>query len=195
MRQITLQDVTAFANKLLVERQKAEDAAAAATKQLDIVKRIEDELLPNMLREVGMMEFKLGDGRTVSVEPHIACTISAENFPAAEEWLQERDLDGIIKNQVVIEFDKGMNMAAENLKGALLTMCAFPKLFVQIVELCQVVQKESIADPAEEMAVVAGKKNIHPQTLKAFVREQMRKGVDVPEDLFSLFITDHVKIK
>ena len=39
------------------------------------------------------------------------------------------------------------------------------------------------------------KKEVHPQTLKAFVKEQLQKGQAVPMDLFGVFTGHRATIK
>lgn len=204
MANITLDAVTELVYEMLRQQDVVDRATLKLAAMAERVKFIQDNLLPNALREVGMMQFVLGDGRTVKVEPNIAAAITDDNWPDAERWLQVNDCDGIIKNQLIAEFDKGQNDAADIFLEIVRAMTTRPNLFHFIEELVtndQIdwstlkVDREMLMSTEElPVAEVKSKKNIHHQTLKAFVREQMKQGREVPEDLFSLFITDHVKI-
>ena len=203
MENINLVEVTELVHTLLRlkedEKAKAEMLSAASAR----VRLVEDNLLPNSLREVDMLNFTLSDGRVVSVEPNVSASITEANWPAAEEWLIDNQCDGIIKNQVIVEFDKGMNDRAGLISDIVAALLIRPNLVDFLGDLIAGVGSQ---DPitilprllmlADEFAIaeIKAKKSIHAQTLKAFVRECMRKGTEVPEDLFSLFITDHVKI-
>ena len=193
MSGISLEQITSFVRTLLHEQDTAKIRLEEASVQVALVKRIEDDLLPNMMREIDVLSFKLGDGRTVSVEPNISCSVTEVMWPKTYAWLQENDFDAIVKNQVIMEFDKGQDMAAENMLFIVNAITKSPSLFQAVLDECKIPDREG--DMVDAFATVYSKKNIHPQTLKAFVREQMKQGRDVPEDLFSLFITDHVKIK
>lgn len=203
MSNISLDEVTALARELLHSKEVLEKRMAYAKEAADRVKFIEDTLLPSTLREVDLLKFTLSDGRVISVESNISATITENNWPGAEAWLIANQCDGIIKNQVITEFDRGQNAASEiilEVLEALLTRPNFLAFVVNILEnenadgeMC-IDRKDLLDDGTLPIAEIKAKKSVHPQTLKAFVRECFKDGREVPEDLFSLFITDHVKI-
>lgn len=202
MSQISLDDVTSLARELLHSKEVLEKRMAYAKLAADRVQFIEDTLLPSTLREVDLLKFTLSDGRVISVEPNISAAITEAAWPAAEAWLVARSSDGIIKNQIIAEFDRGQNEAAEIVMAvlnALLTRPALLEFVANLVsnenadgEMC--ICRADLMEESSPAAATKAKKSIHSQTLKAFVRECFKNGIDVPEDLFSLFVTDRVKI-
>lgn len=202
MSQISLDEVTSLARELLHSKEVLEKRMAYAKLAADRVQFIEDTLLPSTLREVDLLKFTLSDGRVISVEPNISAAITEAAWPAAEAWLVASSSDGIIKNQIITEFDRGQNEAAEVVMAvlnALLTRPALLEFVANLVsnenadgEMC--ICRADLMEESSPAAATKAKKSIHPQTLKAFVRECFKNGIDVPEDLFSLFVTDRVKI-
>lgn len=199
---ISLDDITSLARTLLTRKEEQSVAELALDKASARVKFIEDNLLPNALREVDLSSLTLSDGKIVSVEANISAAVTELAWPEAEKWLADKNMDGIIKNQVLIEFDKGQNDASDQFTDIVAVLVTRPKFFEFVYELVHnenadgnmVFDRADIMEDSLPSAAWKTKRSIHPQTLKAFVRECLRKGIDVPEDLFSLFITDHVKI-
>lgn len=129
--------------------------------------KLTDEDLPALLQEVGINSFTLDDGSKVEVKPTYGAHIKVENREKAFDWLRENGYDDIIKNNVSCQFGRGEdNNAAE----------------------------------FYELALNAGykpeqKKDIHAQTLKAFVRERVETGDEFPMDLFGAFVGQRAIIK
>lgn len=167
VRHITLTELTALAETYFKYQQAYDELVARAAKGKEKLDFITQVLLPNAMREIGLTEFRLADGRRMVSAPIISASVTEDTMPMAESWLAEHKLDGIIKHQVICEFGKGENEQAK-----------------KIVEM---LREAGIID-------VQDKKSIHYQTLCATIREQMRAGVDFPEEPFHLFITDQVKV-
>lgn len=123
------------------------------------VRRLQEEDLPELMRELGLSEIKLADGASVKVVDEVDCNISEERRFRAHEWLTDNGFGGIIKSAITVEF--GRDEHAEALEAA-----------------------EKIHDVTGRDALL--KEGVHPQTLKAFVKEQMAAGVTVPQELFGI---------
>ena len=149
--------------------------AELANKQLDLertVRELEEQIaatkeqlrviqehdLPDALTEAGVSEIRLADGSRVKVEPFVSARISKAKTEEAHAWLNDNGFGGIIKREVIARFGKGDNNF-EKAQKALLA-------------------HGIVADTSE---------SVHHATLKAFVREQMEKGTDIPTDLFGLY--------
>jgi hypothetical protein len=162
-----LASIANLANKqLTLERQLEE--------QQELLKQIGEDLaqvrevaIPNLLEKLGMTEFKLIDGSMVSVKDDLYAAITKENQAAAFSWLEETGNDGIIKNEVKVPFGKGQDEQAKQLL-AVLDGHGFSYTNVR---------------------------NVHPQTLRAFVRGQIEDGRPVPVDLFSIHIKKVATVK
>jgi hypothetical protein len=128
---------------------------------------IKRKSMPDIMERLGFESFKMEDGRTIEIEKKINASISAENKPLAFAWLREHNCDGIIKMKVGTDFGKGESDLAEKAIKAL---------------------REAGFDPNVD-------ENVHPATLKAFVREQLEEGTDIPIDVFGIFEFKEAKIK
>ena len=94
-------------------------------------------------------------------------SVPAEKKRDAYAWLRESGFGDLIKNTVAIDFGRGEDDNAEALK-----------------EYCQ-----------EHGMTYSDKEGVHAQTLKAFIKEQMAKGVDVPLELFGAYPYSKAVIK
>jgi phosphoglycerate-specific signal transduction histidine kinase len=122
--------------------------------------------IPDLFDELQMKKFTLMDGRTIAVDKAYVASITKDNANACFDWLKANGHDSIIKHELTIKFKKGET--AEHNK---------------LVELAK-----------EEGVTYTDKDTVHPQTLKAFVNEQMENGTDFPQDLFKVFQVRKTKI-
>ena len=137
------------------------------------LQKLTDEDLPTMLQEIGLSSMKLDDGSEVIVKPTYGASITkgeygtVDNRPAAYEWLREKGYDDIIKNTVACQFGRGEDDKASSFKAV----------------------AESEGYYAEQ------KTEIHPQTLRAFVKERVENGDDFPMELFGAYVGQRAVIK
>lgn len=178
---ISLQDLTGLAHRQL----RAADEVAKADAALALAKAkhayIEQELMPAALRELGMAEFKLEDGRMLKLTADVSCKIPDARLDEAVEWLKAHEWEAVIKNLIVTEFGKGEEEMAEHMKKALRQA------------LLEYATEHN--EPVESLLEkVMQKKFVHPQTLKKVMRDSMAVGVLPPEDVFGLWSYEQVKI-
>lgn len=154
--------------------------ARAVRDQEDLVQRLEsdlkaakksllkltDEDLPAMLLELGLSSFELDDGSKVTVRPTYGAHIKADNKETAFDWLRANDYGDLIKNTVSCQFGRGEDHEA--------------------VEFMEYAQKLGYA--AEQ------KTDVHPSTLKAWVKERVQNGDEFPMELFGAFIGQRATI-
>ena len=148
-----------------LEDQLKIDEELLKNKKRDIEK-ISGEIIPTLLSEMGLSSLKLADGSAVEVKPYYAANISVNNREAAYNWLRENGLGDIIKNDVTVSFGRSEdNKAAEYANLA----------------------KSQGYQPTQKLKV-------EPMTLKALVRERIEKGVDMPMDIFNVFVGNRTKL-
>lgn len=129
-------------------------------------RKIQQVRLPTIMEAIGMSEFKLTDGASVTVKPDIKCGLTEERKPLAFAWLREKEFDGIIKSEVKLAFGKGENERSDKALELLVNAGFLP-------------------DVSE---------NIHHSTLKSFVKECLEKGENIPLDTFGVFEFKSAKI-
>ena len=148
-----------------LEDQLKTDEELLKDKKRDIEK-ISGEIIPTLLSEMGLSSLKLADGSAVEVKPYYAANISVKNREAAYNWLRENGLGDIIKNNVTVSFGRNEdNKAAEYANLA----------------------KGQGYQPTQKLKV-------EPMTLKALVRERIEKGVEMPMDIFNVFVGNRTKL-
>ena len=148
-----------------LEDQLKVDEELLKDKKRDIEK-ISGEIIPTLLSEMGLSSLKLADGSAVEVKPYYSANISIKNREAAYNWLRENGLGDIIKNDVTVSFGRNEdNKAAEYANLA----------------------KGQGYQPTQKLKV-------EPMTLKALVRERIEKGVEMPMDIFNVFVGNRTKL-
>lgn len=121
----------------------------------EILRKLSVETIPGMMTEVGVNSITLTDGSKIELVDKWWGALPDDSY-AAFTWLRENNMDGIIKNQVIIDFGKGED-----------------EQMLMIQELLQ-----------EAGVVPITKSTIHHMTLKAFVKEQVGKGASINLDDF-----------
>ena len=131
------------------------------------LQKLTDEEMPAMLAEIGISSFTLDDGSTVEVKQTYGASILVQNRPTAFEWLRDHQYDDIIKNTVLCQFGRGEDDQAS-------AFSAF----------------------AEEKGFIPQQKTeVHPQTLRAFVKERREAGEEFPMELFGAWVGQRAIIK
>ncbi len=162
-----LQQVSALAEiqRKLEAEVKKKEESLKETKQQ--LKKVSEVDIPEALAECGLSEIKLTDGTKVSVSTYYSASIPKDKIDEALDWLRNNNHGDLIKNTVAIDYARGEDNAAEKMKQDLRT------------------QGQSFTD----------KTGVHPQTLKAFVREQTESGKNLPLDLLGAHIGQKTIIK
>jgi hypothetical protein len=151
------------------------DAAKTLSDKVLKLKELEDEILnaeesinklkeqarilsqveiPAMMQEMHITKLKLKDGESVEVKPFYSAAIIPEVQEQAFTWLRNNGLGDIIKNDITVTFGRG-----EDNKAVQYAVLARGQGF----------------EPVQKVGV-------HPQTLKAVVRERIESGQDMPSD-------------
>ena len=113
-----------------------------------------------------MTKLKLRDGESVEIKKIYGASIPHESQQEAFQWLREHDLGDIIKNDITVTFGRG-----EDNKAATYAVLARGQGY----------------EPVQKIGV-------HPQTLKAVVRERLESGQEMPSDLFKTYAGNSTKI-
>ena len=162
-----LQTVAELARKIRDEEEYISSLESDLKKAKKGLMKLTDEDLPTMLAEIGLSSMKLDDGSEVTVKQTYGASILVDNRPVAYEWLREKGYDDIIKNTVACQFGRGEDDKASAFKA--------------------IAEKEG--HYAEQ------KTEIHPQTLRAFVKERVENGDDFPMELFGAYVGQRAVIK
>lgn len=122
--------------------------------------------IPSMLSELGLSEITLADGNKISTATYYSARISDDKRDEAFRWLNDNGFADIIKNTVSVSFGRDEDDSARKLVDSL----------------------------EDNGYATAQKKWVEPMTLKAFVREQVEKGSDLPLETFNVYIGQKTRI-
>lgn len=117
---------------------------------------LREETIPGVMQELGLLRFTLETGQEITIKQEVYASLPEDNKEEAFTWLEEHNFGGLIKTLVITEMGKGLIDDARELT----------------VEL----QKRGLTTDLTRM--------VHPQTLKAFLREQIAAAKTIPLDLF-----------
>lgn len=131
-------------------------------------RKLEQEDLPELMRELTLTELKLENGFTVKVLDDVQCGISVERRPGAHAWLVEHGFGGLIKTELQIEFGRDEQDEAAKARD----------------EIAETIGREVVMIEA-----------VHPATLKSFIKEQLAGGVALPTELFGIHPFVRAKIE
>jgi len=159
-------DIAQSCNKLLETQKKM----AAIDEQLKTLKATEatlsEQTIPNLMHKAGVSLIKLKDGSAVEVKPFYAASIPLSKADEAFTWLRDNGHGDLIKNNVLITFRCQQDNEAKSL----------------------------VAELREKGHNVKQAEKVESMTLKAFVREQIQDGKNVPADLFGVYVASKTKI-
>ena len=130
------------------------------------VRDMEERIIPEMMQEAGVSLLKLSDGSTVEVKPFYAAKIPESRIEEAFSWLRSKGFEDIIKNTVTASFNRGQDNEVS-----------------ELIKVCE-----------EHGFNYNKKEKVEPMTLKAFVKEQVEAGKELPFDLFGVYIANKTKI-
>ena len=162
-----LQKISAFAEIAAGLEEHIENTEAQLKQYKEQLREVVENLLPTAMAEVGMVKFTLKDGSEINVKPFYSAKIDDQIRDNAFDWLMQNGHEAIIKQEFNVKVDKGDTETANVLQEYL----------------------------KEHKMSFSGKTGVHPQTLAAFVKEQVESGADFPLDLFNVYIGQIAKIK
>lgn len=96
--------------------QTKEEELKAAQEELA---RLETQVLPEIMSEVGIPQFSLEDGSSIGVADEYYAHISKEHQALAHGWLRANNFGDLVKNQYTVSFGRGEDAKAQELEQTL----------------------------------------------------------------------------
>lgn len=150
--------IAELANKQLDLQKSVSDLEEALKAKKEELRVVQEHDLPDALAEAGVSEIRLADGSRVKAESFVTAHISKAKAEEAHAWLVHNGHSDLIKREVTAKFGRNDTN----------WQVAIEALEAKGIE-------------------VACKEAVHHMTLKAFAKEQMEQGTDIPVDLFGLY--------
>jgi hypothetical protein len=167
---VTQADTAKSLSDKVIELKNLEDEIENAEESLSKLKEkaryISNIEVPQMMEEMHITKLKLKDGESVEIKKIYGASISSDVQEQAFTWLRNNGLGDIIKNDVTVTFGRGEDNKAQQYA---------------------VLARGQGYEPVQKIGV-------HPQTLKAVVRERLESGQEMPSDLFKTYAGNSTKI-
>jgi hypothetical protein len=149
----------------LAEEQRRIEKEIANTEEVlkklnEALQAVSEVRLPEMMEDLNLKEFKTRSGLVVTLGENIFASISKDNAPLAFDWLDDNGFSKLIKRAFIVKFGKEEEKWANKFAADL--------------------RRRKKPVNVEE------KKEVHHSTLKAFVKEELTNGRDVPTELFGV---------
>ena len=159
-------DIAQSCNKLLETQKQIAKIDEQLKKFKEIETTLSEQTIPNLMQKAGVSLIKLKDGSSVEVKPFYAARIPSSKVEEAFGWLRQNGHGDLIKNNVMVTFQRKQDNEAKSL----------------------------VADLREKGHNVKQAEKVDQMTLKAFVKEQIQDGKNVPADLFGVYVANKTKI-
>jgi hypothetical protein len=167
---ITQADTAKSLSDKVIELKNLEDeienAENSISKLKEKAKTLSQFEIPVMMEEMHITKLKLKDGESVEIKKIYGASIPPQHQEAAFTWLRNNGLGDIIKNDITVTFGRGEDNKAS--------------------EYATLAQGQGF-EPVQKIGV-------HPQTLKAVVRERLESGREMPPDIFKTYAGNSTKI-
>tara|TARA_R110000782_G_scaffold53022_1_gene113036 strand:+ start:2592 stop:3170 length:579 start_codon:yes stop_codon:yes gene_type:complete len=123
--------------------------------------------LPDAMQSAGLTQITLSSGEQIAITEFYNAHISKANQEKAYDWLISNGHEGLIKNEVLLKFGREESEVVDETVSALQSRGLSPQV----------------------------RQSVHPSTLKAFIKEQLTSGNDVPTEPFGIYIGSKATIK
>jgi len=163
----SLESLSVLIQKLLDKQIIVEEIELTLKEQKREVEILSSETIPLKMQEMGITSTQMEDGSKVSYKDEFFCRIPKDRAEDALNYLRDKGLGDIIKNQVSTSFGSGEDNMAGDLAG-----------YIQ--------QNYGVTPDVKE--------SVHPSTLKASLKRRQEEGISDPEDLFGIFIRPITKV-
>lgn len=163
---ISLGEISALCSLMINEERELKEMENAVKAKKERIRSLSEESIPCAMQELGLKQMTMTTGEKVEIKSDVYAAIPAGGKAAAFQWLEENNFGGLIKTEISLEFGKGEMDNA--------------------VKLVEKLEEEGFSPMLS--------RDVHAQTLKAFLREQLEKATDVPLDLFGARPVDITKI-
>lgn len=155
-KNVTIEDLTEAASALIDAELAVEVAEKVLKQKKERARILREETIPYALMELGIQKLTLTTGQKLGIKQEVYASIPDTNKAEAFDWLNKHGFGGLIKTSVTTLFAKGEVEKA--------------------LAFCKELEANGMDAAFDE--------SIHAQTLKAFLREQISKGKDIPLDMF-----------
>ena len=159
--------VSDLANKQLKLATEVSELEADLKAKKEELRLTSEQELTDAMQQAGLTQITLSSGEKIAINEFYNAHISKANQEKAYEWLVTNGHEGLIKNEVLLKFGREETEVVDQTVSALQSRGLSPEV----------------------------RQSVHPSTLKAFVKEQITTGNDIPTEPFGIYIGTKATIK
>tara|TARA_Y100000310_G_scaffold326631_1_gene391807 strand:+ start:9056 stop:9610 length:555 start_codon:yes stop_codon:yes gene_type:complete len=158
-------------SNLVKEQVALEDQIASLSEDLKArgakLRELSEQHIPAAMLEAGVKNFTTDDGLEVDVREKMSASVSKKNKPKVVAWLREHGHGSLVKNLVSATFGRDEDEDAVRALNIL---------------------TDSGFEARQDV-------DVNTTTLKAFVKEQLEAGEEIPLELFGVYVYNSTTIK
>lgn len=162
-----LEEIASLAQQLIAAKERQTEFEAKAANEYATVKKLSEEVLPNLMGALCLEEITLTNGLKLKCVPVFGASVPDERKPEAWQWLRANGYGPLIKTDFKLSYGMGEEITVSKVN--------------QLLE--------------DNGLTFAKKEDVHPATLKAFVKEMFESGKTFPQPLFGAFTKPIAQIK
>jgi hypothetical protein len=167
MADLSFEDrIAAMVDQALIARDNLAEAERAFKRAQQTYADLIERDLPAILAEAGLASVATTNGLTITVKDDVYAYISEARQADAFKWLRESGNGGMIKLELTVRYDDKQAADIQRLASAMKVDGLLPEI----------------------------KESVHASTLKAFIREGMQEGIDIPLETFGVFVKKVARI-
>jgi len=155
-----LSQLSKLAGRMAVAEKEVLRLQEELKKATEAYRALAESDIPDLMDEVGIARYTTTEGYGIDLTRKLRVSVPRERRARAMAWLRTHGHDAIIKSTVSVSLGKGQT--EETRKAA-----------------------EALREQAGLEPLVESK--VEPSTLRAFIREQLEVGNEIPMDLFGAF--------
>jgi hypothetical protein len=161
-----LKTLSTLVSELVKAMVELDDLETRAAEAKKRVLKLSDLDIPEVMKRAGTQLYGTPDGWKVELVDFVSATIRKEKKAEGLDWLDKNGHGGLIKRSITVAFNRDEGEEAQKLLREL--------------------------EPRFEALAMESK--VEPSTFTAFVKEQLKDGIDLPEELFSVFQAERAKV-
>jgi hypothetical protein len=154
----SLTDLRILANYAAQTKQEIFGAEERLKRLKENLRRTLEESIPLLMQELGMTKFVTTDGIVFEIKQEFTAKISEANYKSALEWLDTNGFGDIVRTEMVVPTIRGDRRNIAEVTAMLESFGFTPEL----------------------------KEGVHHSTLKAFIKERIKAGDNIPFDIFGI---------
>lgn len=162
-----MKKISVLANRQVTIEKEIEELERELDQLKTSLEEVSTHLLPDALAEAGVSTIKLESGESIVIKKIYAANLNEMNQEKCFNWLKEHGHEALVSHEIGVKFKKGED---------------------KLHEMVSTFLQERKVDHSD-------REKIHPQTLQAFIREQVEGGAEFPLDLFQVSIINKAKVK